>query len=54
MQATLMTVALGLGLSASAGAQANTTLTGKLVDIATYITKDHNMDAMHGMKSDAM
>ncbi len=53
MHIALVTAALGLGLSASAGAQSNTTLTGKLVDIATYMTKDHNMDAMHGMKGEA-
>jgi len=24
---------------------------GKLVDVATYVTRDHNMDSMHAMKA---
>lgn len=27
-------------------------VTGKLVDVATYVTHDHNMDSMHMMASD--
>lgn len=40
--------ALGLALVLPAGAQTNSTLSGKLVDIVTYVTKDHNMGAMKG------
>ena len=36
-------------------AQTTSTLSGKLVDVATYVTKDHNMDAMQGaMKGETM
>ena len=48
--------ALALFAPALASAQVTTTLSGKIVDLATYVTKDHNMDAMHGdaMKGGAM
>jgi pentapeptide MXKDX repeat protein len=41
---------------AAANAQTSTTISGKIVDLATYVTHDHNMDAMkgHAMKDDAM
>ncbi|MDQ6942362.1 MAG: hypothetical protein M3169_07570 [Candidatus Eremiobacteraeota bacterium] len=30
------------------------TVSGTVVDLATYVTHDHNMDAMHGSMSGAM
>jgi hypothetical protein len=38
-------------------AQTATTISGKVVDLATYMTRDHNMDAMkmsHSMSTDSM
>jgi hypothetical protein len=40
--------ALGLAFVLPAGAQTTSTLSGKLVDIITYVTQDHNMSAMKG------
>ncbi|GAC1535243.1 MAG: hypothetical protein NVS2B17_05340 [Candidatus Velthaea sp.] len=54
MKRLAMALALASLTTAAASAQA-TSLTGKVVDLATYVTRDHNMDAMHGsMKGDAM
>ncbi|MFN2461891.1 MAG: hypothetical protein ABR591_14615, partial [Candidatus Velthaea sp.] len=52
----LLAGAFALGVTGYASAQTPTQLTGKVVDLATYVTKDHNMDAMHGtaMHGDAM
>ncbi|HEY5341444.1 MAG TPA: hypothetical protein VIK27_10485 [Candidatus Aquilonibacter sp.] len=44
----LTIASLSLALALPAGAQSTSTISGKLVDIATYVTKDHNMDAMKG------
>ncbi|MBV8601691.1 MAG: hypothetical protein JO359_09045 [Candidatus Eremiobacteraeota bacterium] len=46
----LVALALGALLAATTFATAQTagTLTGKVVDVATYVTKDHNMDSMKG------
>jgi hypothetical protein len=30
------------------------TFSGKVVDLATYVTRDHNMDSMHGSMGGAM
>jgi hypothetical protein len=40
--------ALGVAFVLPAGAQTNTTISGKLVDLVTYVTRDHNMAAMKG------
>ena len=50
----LPALALTLALPIVASAVEVTTLSGKLVDVATYVTHDHNMDSMHAMKGDAM
>jgi hypothetical protein len=47
-QSALPLAALTIALAIPAGAQTSSTLSGKLVDFATYVTKDHNMDAMKG------
>lgn len=42
---------------AQPSAPQSTSMTGKIVDLATYVTRDHNMDAMktgHAMASGAM
>ena len=44
--------ALGVALVLPAGAQTNSTISGKLVDLVTYVTSDHKMGAMKG--NDAM
>ena len=44
--------ALGADLVLPAGAQTNSTISGKLVDLVTYVTSDHKMGAMKG--NDAM
>ncbi len=48
------TVALSFGFGAAGVAAQTSTMSGKLVDIATYITHDHNMDSMHAMSGGAM
>jgi hypothetical protein len=40
--------ALSVAFVLPAGAQTNSTISGKLVDLVTYVTKDHNMGAMKG------
>jgi hypothetical protein len=40
--------ALGVAFVLPAGAQTNSTISGKLVDLVTYVTRDHNMSAMKG------
>ena len=44
----LMITTLGIVLALPAGAQTTSTISGKLVDIVTYVSKDHNMGAMKG------
>ncbi len=46
-------VPLMLALTIPSAAQ-ETSVTGKLVDVATYVTRDHNMDSMHAMKGGSM
>ena len=46
------TVALSFGFGAAGVAAQTSTMSGKLVDIATYITHDHNMDSMHAMSGE--
>jgi hypothetical protein len=40
--------ALGVVFVLPAGAQSNAIISGKLVDLVTYVTRDHNMGAMKG------
>nr|MDQ6926069.1 hypothetical protein [Candidatus Eremiobacteraeota bacterium] len=47
MQARLRFVAAAALFIAPVAASAET-LTGQVVDLGTYVTRDHNMDAMHG------
>ena len=57
LTACVTTVALAIATPAFAQSTGQaTTITGKVLDLATYMTHDHNMDAMHGdaMKGDAM
>jgi hypothetical protein len=48
-------IATALTTASAASAQTAATLTGKIVDAATYVTSDHNMDSMkmneHGSTS---
>jgi hypothetical protein len=44
--------ALGVAFALPAGAQTSATISGKLVDLVTYVTSDHKMGAMKG--GDAM
>jgi hypothetical protein len=37
---------LSISLTLPAGAQTTSTISGKLIDVVTYVTKDHNMGAM--------
>ena len=46
MRVLLALVCLIGATAGIASAQTAGTLTGKIVDIATYVTKDHNMDSM--------
>jgi hypothetical protein len=46
--------ALGVAFVLPAGAQTNSTISGKLVDLVTYVTRDHNMSAMKGDHAMAM
>jgi hypothetical protein len=40
--------ALGVVFVLPAGAQSNAIISGKLVDLVTYVTRDHHMGAMKG------
>jgi hypothetical protein len=53
-RAALTFFTLSVAFALPALAQSNSTLSGKLVDFTTYITKDHNMDAMKGDHAMAM
>ncbi len=50
----IASIPLALALALPTSAQEATAVTGKLVDIATYVTHDHNMDSMQAMKHDSM
>ncbi len=49
-QATLGLVA-ALAIFAAPVAASAETVSGQVVDLGTYVTRDHNMDAMHGSMS---
>ena len=42
---------LSISLALPAGAQTTSTISGKLIDIVTYVTKDHNMDVMKSARA---
>jgi predicted porin len=46
MKAVAAMLVAVFGMASAASAQTAGTLTGKIVDAATYVTSDHNMDSM--------